>query len=154
MRFALSALAAALAFPAQAGVTPSQMMANVFRFSEAGAVLEICFASEAFGALPPERAGALRQQAGRLARLARAIGQYYEDSTIAATYEATRDRIAAESRLKLHVKNHYGYCGENLVAEMDKYLAENELLLGRYFSQPNPRSTQKRPPEPGPPSRK
>jgi len=40
------------------------------------------------------------------------------------------------------------------VAEMDRYLSENEQLLGRYFSQPNAPSTGKRPPEPGPPTRK
>lgn len=155
MRFALFLLAVlAASGPAHAGVAPSTMMANVFRFSEAGAVLEICFASEAFKSLAAEKAEALKQQAGRIARLVKAIGQYYEDDSVHPTYEATRDRIAGESRLRLHVKNHYGYCGEKLTAEMDKYLAENELLLGRYFSQPNTKSTQKRPPDPGPPAKK
>ena len=124
------------------------MMANVYRFSEAGAVLQICFASPAFKTLPAERSDALRAQSVRLSRLVKAIGQYYGDSTVHPTYEATRERIAAESRLRLHMKNHYDYCGERLVADMDRYLAENELLLGRYFTQPNPKSTQKRPPEP------
>ena len=136
---------------AHAGVTPSTMMGNVYRFSEAGAVLEVCFASPAFKSLPPERAEALRGLAARLARLVKAIGQYYDDSSVFPSYEATRARIAGESRLKLHVKNHFDYCGERLVTEMDRYLDENEQLLGRYFTQPNPKSTQKRPPEPGPP---
>lgn len=139
---------------AVAGVAPSTMMANVYRFSEAGAVLEICFASSAFGALPAEKAGALRALATRLDRLVKAIGQYYDDSMVYASYDATRARIAGESRLRLHVKTHYEYCGERLVGEMDRYLDENEQLLGRYFSTPRPPSTQKRPPEPGPPSRK
>ena len=147
-------LAAAAVISAHAGVAPSTMMANVFRFSEAGAVLQICFASEAFKAVPAERAAALRQQAARLERLVKAIGQYYEDPTIPSTYDATRARIAGESRLRLHVKNHYEYCGERLLAEMDKYLAENELLLGRYFSEPRPRAQDKRPPDPGPPAKK
>jgi hypothetical protein len=137
-----------------AGNAPSTMMANVYRFSEAGAVLEICFASPAYKSLPPERAEALRALSARIARLVKAIGQYYGDRTVHPSYEATRDRIAGESRLRLHVKNHYEYCGERLVAEMDKYLAENELLLGRYFSEPRPAATNKRPPEPGPPTRK
>jgi hypothetical protein len=136
---------------AHAGVTPSTMMANVYRFSEAGAVLEVCFESAAFKALPSERADAMRGLSSRLVRLVKAIGQYYGDATVLPTYEATRSRLAGESRLKLHVKNHYEYCGERLATEMDRYLTENELLLGRYFSQDNPRSTQKRPPEPGPP---
>jgi hypothetical protein len=148
--------AACLAFclactAAHAEVTPSTMMANVYRFSEAGAVLEICFASPAFKAAPRERVEALEALALRIRRLVKAIGQYYGDASLHPTYEATRSRIAAESRLRLHVKNHYEYCGERLVADLDAYLAENELLLGRYFSQPNAKSTQKRPPEPGPP---
>ena len=153
MRLALSALAA-LALGAHAGVTPSTMMANVFRFSEAGAVLKICLDSDAFKAVPAERAAALKQQAARIERLVKAIGQYYEDPTIPSTYDATRARIAGESRLRLHVKNHYEYCGEKLVAEMDKYLAENELLLGRYFSEPRPRARDKVAPQPGPPAGK
>ena len=147
-------LAACTAGAAHAATPPSTMMANVYRFSEAGAVLEVCFASPAFKAVPPERAEALRALSQRLARLVKAIGQYYGDSSIHASYEATRDRIARESRLRLHVKNHYDWCGERLIADLDKYLAENELLLGRYFSQPNAGVTNKRPPEPGPPSRK
>lgn len=137
-----------------AGVAPSTMMANVYRFSEAGAVLEICFASEAFPRLEPAKAAALRALADRLGRLAKAIGQYYDDPSLAATYAATRDRIARESRLRLHVKNHYDYCGERLATEMDRYVAENEQLLAGYFSQSPPRPTGKRPPEPGPPARR
>ena len=148
MRAGLSLLLSFACVAAHADVTPSTMMANVYRFSEAGAVLEICFASPSFKTQPAERIDALRAQSARLARLVKAIGQYYGDSSVHPTYEATRARIAAESRLRLHVKNHYEYCGERLVADMDRYLAENELLLGRYFTQPNPRSTQKRPPEP------
>ena len=151
--FTLATLLATLG-TAHAGVTPSTMMANVYRFSEAGAVLEICYSSAAYAALPAERAEALRGLSTRLTRLVKAIGQYYEDGSVYASYEATRARIAGESRLKLHVKNHYEYCGERLVAEMDRYLSENEQLLGRYFSQPNAPSTGKRPPEPGPPKRK
>lgn len=136
-----------------AAVAPPTMMANVYRFSEAAAVLEICFASEAFPRLPAERSSALRALAGRIGKLVEAIGRYYGDGTLHATFEATRDRIARESRLKLHVKNHYEYCGERLAAEMDRYVAENEVLLASYFSQSPARPTRKRPPEPGPPRR-
>lgn len=138
---------------AQAGTTPPTMVGNVYRFSEAAAVLEICFASDAFRQLPAERAEALRGLSGRLTRLVKAIGQYYEDGDIHPTYEATRARIAADSELRLHVRNHYQYCGERLATQMEKYVVENELLLGRYFSQPKPRPAQKRPPEPPPAQR-
>lgn len=136
---------------AHAGTAPSTMMANVYRFSEAGAVLEVCFSSPAFKALSPERAEAMKSLGTRLARLVKAIGQYYEDASVFPSYEATRSRLAAESRLRLHLKNHYDYCGPRLAAEMDRYLGENEQLLGRYFSQEPPKAGNKRPPDPAPP---
>lgn len=156
MRFALFILASGLAFATacRAGVAPSTMMGNVFRFSEAGAVLEICFASDAYKKLAPAKAENLRSLSGRLGRLVKAIGQYYDDDSIHPTYEATRARIAGESRLKLHMKNHYEYCGDRLATEMEKYVAENEQLLGGYFSKPRPGWKEKRAPEPGPPARK
>ena len=140
---------------AAAPVTPSTMMANVFRLSEAGAVLEICFASANFGTVPAERAAKLRELSQRLAAVVGAIGTHYKDSTLLPTYEATRDRIAGESRLRLHVKNHYEYCGERLATEMEKYAAENEDLVVGYFKRGAPKAQQRRPPDPPPvPSKK
>lgn len=138
---------------AAAPVTPSTMMANVFRLSEAGAVLEICFASAAFGTAPPERAEKLRQLAQRMAAVVGAIGTHYTDDTLVPTYEATRDRIAGESRLRLHVKNHYEYCGERLATEMEKYVAENEDLIVGYFKRGAPKAVQRRTPDPPPVAR-
>lgn len=160
MRNALSRLAIVLALaatlapvPSRAGTAPSTMMANVYRFSEAGAVLEVCFTSPAFARLARDRAEGMRALGERLTRLVKAIGRYYGDASVFPSYEATRSRLAAESRLRLHVKNHYDYCGPRLAAEMDRYLAENEQLLGSYFSQDPPKGPHKRPPEPGPPKK-
>ncbi|HYC38435.1 MAG TPA: hypothetical protein VEC19_18550 [Usitatibacter sp.] len=148
-------LGAALAFaclsmPVSALQTPPQMMANVFRFSEAGAVLEICFASEAFKALPGEKSAKLRQLAARLSGLVQRIGTHWSDPSLLPTYEATRDRIAAESRLKLHVKNHYDYCGEKLASSMEQYVVENEALIAPVFLSAPTRAVPRRPPEPQP----
>ena len=153
MRFLL-ALLALLPLSANALQTPPQMMANVFRFSEAGAVLEICFASAAFEATPPDRAGKLRQLAMRISGLVKQIGTHWSDSSLLPTYEATRDRIAGESRLKLHVKNHYEYCGEKLAADMEKYVVENEALIAPVFLTAPSKALPRRPPDPGPPVRK
>lgn len=152
-----AALAAALLLvlaggAASAGTAPSRMMANVFRLSEAGAVLQVCFASDAFKALPAQKAARLKDLGLRLARVVESIGRYYDDGSLPETYEATRDRIAGESRLRLHVKNYYQYCGDRLASEMEAYVAENEALLGTYFAKPRPpRNQQKAPPREGPP---
>ena len=147
--FTLATLLATLG-TAHAGVTPSTMMANVYRFSEAGAVLEICYSSAAYAALPAERAEALRGLSTRLTRLVKAIGQYYEDGSVYASYEATRARIAGESRLKLHVKNHYEYCGEKLAADREKYVVENEALIAPVFLTAPTRALPRHPPGPPP----
>lgn len=153
-------LAAGLAMTAALGaaaapVTPSTMMANVFHLSQAGAVLEICFASAAFKAAPEERSAKLKQQAERLTGLVKKIGVHWSDPSLVPTYEATRDRIAGESRLKLHVKNYYEYCGEKLATEMEKYVVENEALLAPVFltapTKAVPRRAPDSPPAPQPP---
>lgn len=150
LRLAATAAMAVGLHAAAAPVTPSTMMANVFRLSEAGAVLEICFASAAFGNAPAERAAKLRELSQRLAAVVGAIGTHYRDGTLLPTYEATRDRIAGESRLRLHVKNYYEYCGERLATEMEKYVAENEELVVGYFKRGAPKSQQRRTPDPPP----
>ena len=149
MRYLLALLALA-AFPAQALQTPPQMMANVFRFSEAGAVLEICFESAAFKAAPPDRSAKLKLLATRLSGLVKQIGSHWSDSSLLPTYEATRDRIAGESRLKLHVKNYYEYCGERLATEMEKYVVENEALIAPVFLTAPTKAVPRRPPDPPP----
>ena len=149
MRLLLAALAL-LALPVHALQTPPQMMANVFRFSEAGAVLEICFDSPAFREAPAERAAKLKQLAGRLTGLVKQIGAHWKDASLLPTYEATRDRIAGESRLKLHVKNHYEYCGEKLVSSMEQYVVENEALIAPVFLTAPTRALPRRPPDPPP----
>jgi hypothetical protein len=135
---------------AQAAVTPSRMMANVFRFSEAGAVLEVCFASHAYPALPAEKAAQLRGLAERIAKLVRGIGARYQDDSLLPTYEATRDRIAGSAELKLRVKNDYQYCGERLATGMEKYVAENEALIGAFLAKPPSKAVQRRQPDPPP----
>ena len=130
--------------------TPPQMMANVFRFSEAGAVLEICFASAAFKEAPAERSTKLKLLASRISGLVKQIGAHWSDATLLPTYEATRDRIAGESRLKLHVKNYYEYCGEKLATDMEKYVVENEALIAPVFLSAPTRAMPRRPPDPPP----
>lgn len=149
MRLLLTLLAL-LPLTAHALQTPPQMMANVFRFSEAGAVLEICFDSAAFKAAPAERAAKLKQLAGRLSGLVKQIGTHWHDSSLLPTYEATRDRIAGESRLKLHVKNHYEYCGDRLATEMEKYVVENEVLIAPVFLTAPTKAVPRRAPDPPP----
>ena len=146
----LLALLALLPLSAHALQTPPQMMANVFRFSEAGAVLEICFKSAAFTAAPAERAAKLTLLAARLSGLVKQIGSHWSDSSLLPTYEATRDRIAGESRLLLHVKNHYEYCGERLATEMENYVVENEALIAPVFLSAPTRAVPRREPDPPP----
>jgi hypothetical protein len=134
MRLRSIALAAFLAaMPAFAATPPSQMMANVYRLTQASAVLDICFTSAAFKSLPGDEAAKLRDMSRRIGDLIGAIGMHYGDHTLADIYDATRARIAADTNLQLHVKNHYQYCGEKLATSMSAYVVENEALLNGFF---------------------
>ena len=133
MRFALAPILLAAALPALAATPPSQMMANVYRLTQASAVLDICFASAAFKSLPGDDAAKLKDLSRRIGDLIGAIGMHYGDHTLADTYDATRARIAADTNLQLHVKNHYDYCGEKLATSMGAYVVENEALLNGFF---------------------
>lgn len=127
------AVGAVLALPAAGAMPPSRMMANVYLLAEAGAMLDICLASPAYEALPPEQAGELQGLATRLATLVRSIGSHYGDADLEAVFKATKARLSAEPGVKLHVRNNFEYCGERLVDPLRAYVAENEGLMARFF---------------------
>jgi hypothetical protein len=143
MRLALGSILLAAALPALAATPPSQMMANMYRLTQASAVLDICFASAAFKSLPGDEAARLKGLSRRIGELIGAIGMHYQDHTLADTYDATRAHIAADTNLQLHVKNHYQYCGEKLATSMDAYVAENEALLNGFFGKDASKSRRK-----------
>ena len=132
-RFAAGSLAVlAVAFPAL-GATPPKMMANVYRLTEAGAVMNICLESPSYKALASEKASQVDGLVVRLADLVRAIGRHYKDDELYTTYEMTKARISAGPELKSYARDHYQFCGDLLLREMEAYVAENEALITGYF---------------------
>lgn len=129
----LAASAASTVLAAAAATPPGPMMANVYRLTEASAVLSICFESAEFKSLPTDRATSLKDLSARLGDLVQGIAGHYRDDSLYVTYENTRARIAADGRLKLQVKQMYQYCGERLSTEMERYVAENEALINGYL---------------------
>ena len=138
----LAALACslALALPAAAATpaphpkqAPDTKMSNVYLLAHAGAILEVCRASPAADTFPEEKAREIADLSGRLAELVRTIGQYYRDSDVPELYESTKARMAADTKLKFHVKNNHQYCGERTLGEMRAYVAENEESFRKFF---------------------
>ncbi len=115
------------------------MMANVYRLTEAGAALDVCFKSSEYKALPTERVLELQGLSNRLGDLVRAIGKHYSDEGLYQIYESTKARISADPKLKLHVKNYYQYCGDRLAREMEAYVSENETLINEFLKKQSPR---------------
>jgi hypothetical protein len=132
-RIALVALAMGSA-QATAALPPSGMMANVYRLTEAAAVLTVCVESPSFGELPADKALQLRELLSRLGALVDSIGRHYGDETMPATFEATRGRIAGEAAMRGYVKAKYQYCGDALLVDMSEYVETNEKLIGGYFA--------------------
>lgn len=129
----LAAALLAAALPAAAATPPSRMMANVYLLAEAGAMIDICIASPAFKELSPSGAREVEGFDRRLAGIVRAIGAHYGEQGLDDVYAATKTRIAADPRLKFHVRNNYAYCGDHLIGQLRTYVAENEAMLGDYF---------------------
>ena len=130
---AILAAAGALFGNAAAAGTPSGMMANVYRLTEAAAVVTICTESPAFSELPADKVIAFNDLLARLGDLVGSIARHYGDETLQETFEATRGRIAGETVMKGYAKTKYQYCGDALLVDMQDYVETNEKLIGGYF---------------------
>ena len=60
------------------------------------------------------------------------IGTHYRDAELMGVYEATKANMAADTRLRFHVKKNHQNCGERTMGEMRAYVAENEALIGKF----------------------
>jgi hypothetical protein len=134
VRASLAAGLVAASLSAGAEAPPPQMMANVYRLTEAAAVLTVCVESPAFASLAPDKAAQVRGQVGRIAALVANIARYYKDATLPETHEATRKRIAGEPQMQGYAKGKYQYCGDALLRDMEAYVAENETLINGYIA--------------------
>jgi hypothetical protein len=122
--------------------TPPTMMANVYRLTEAAAVLGVCAESPAYRDLPADKASQVQGLLTRIGDLVQAIARHYRDDSLFVTFEKTKARIAGERVMQNYVKTKYKYCGEQLFRDMEAYVAENEKLITGYFSrQPGGRSS-------------
>src|SRR5215213_6249574 len=84
---------------AAAATPPSGMMANVYRLTEAAAVVTVCRESDNFRQLPADKAAQFDGFASRLRTVVEAIGRHYQDDAMPATFEATRLKIAGETAM-------------------------------------------------------
>lgn len=139
-RIALPVLLAA-ALAAGAAAPPNvprklddRRMSNVYVLAHAGAILDICLASPEAAAFPEAKSREIGDLAARLAAVVRSIGAHFRDSSLASIYEATKANMAADTKLRFHVKNNHQYCGERTLGEMRAYVAENEALIGNYLA--------------------
>ena len=110
------------------------MMANVYRLTEAAAVLTACIDSPAFKSLPADKSAQVQGQRARIAVLVGNIGKYYKDGALQEIYEATRARITGEAQMQAYAKGKYQYCGDALLRDMEAYVAENETLINGYIA--------------------
>jgi hypothetical protein len=129
-----TALAAGATTPAKAPrKLDDRRMSNVYALAHAGAILDICLASPDAAAFPEAKSREIGELAARLAAVVRSIGAHFRDSELQSIYDATRANMAADAKLRFHVKNNHQYCGERTLGEMRAYVAENEALIGNYL---------------------
>jgi len=104
---------------------------NVYLLAHVGAILDICSASADAGAFPPEKSREIGDLSARLATLVRAIGTHYRDRELFGVYEATKANMAADEKLRRHVKVGHENCGTRSLGEMRTYVADNETLINQ-----------------------
>lgn len=138
-RFALpttTAMLILLVFPSvsvAAAKVPKRMLHNVAALTQASAVLDVCFRSPAYKALPSQRALKLHGLQIRLTDLVQKIASHYHDDALYTTYELMHFKMSSESSIIGYVKTRYHYCGKPLAKDMDAYVLENEHLIDAYF---------------------
>ena len=113
-------------------------MANVYRLTEAAAVLDICANSPLHRKLSNEKTLHLQGLVTRLGTLVRNIGKHYKDDGLYITFENTKAKIASEAGMQSYSRSKYEYCGDRLFADMDAYVAENEKLINGYLQGQSP----------------
>ena len=123
-----------VAMPGIAATPPGPMMANVYRLTEAAAVLTVCFESPLYTKLSNDKALQLHGLVIRLADLVQNIAKHYKDDALYLTFEATRVKISSEVEMKNYVKSKYEYCGDQLFRDMEAYVSENEKLINGYLN--------------------
>ena len=129
-----AALAAGAATPANVPrKLDDRRMSNVYALAHAGAILDICLASPDAAAFPEAKSREIGDLATRLVAVVRAIGAHFRDRELVSIYDATKANMAADTKLRFHVKSNHQYCGERTLGEMRAYVAENEALIGNYL---------------------
>ena len=107
-------------------------MSTVYVFAQAGAIHDLCMASPDAARFPEAKTKELQELAARLGGIVKTIGTHYRDAELMGVYDATKANMAADTRLRFHVKNNHQNCGERTLGEMRAYVAENEALIGNF----------------------
>lgn len=107
-------------------------MSTVYVLAQAGAILDLCMASPDAAKFPEAKSKELQELAARLGGIVKTIGAHYRDAELVGVYDATKANMAADTRLRFHVKNNHQNCGERTMGDMRAYVAENEALIGKF----------------------
>jgi hypothetical protein len=113
---------------------PKPMADNVFKLTEAAAVLNVCFQSGEYKKLPTEKALKLHDLIIRLTNLVEKISKHYNDDSIFLTYELMRVELSSDPEMEEYVRKEYQCCGDKLLKEMEIYVSENEKAIYDFLS--------------------
>jgi hypothetical protein len=129
---ALHATAPAKADVKAAVPADTRKMSTVYLLAHAGAILDLCLASPDAASFPEAKSREIQDLAGRLGAIVRSIGTHYRDTELQGVYESTKAQMAADTKLRFHVKTNHQNCGERTLGEMRAYVTENESLIGKF----------------------
>ena len=130
---ASTVFAAFFVLPVSAASPPPKMMANVYRLTEAAAVLNVCLESPPYRNLSNEKALQLHGLVIRLKDLVQNVAKHYGDEALYLIFETTKHKLSSDAEMKTYAKSKYQYCGDQLFLDMEAYVTENENLINGYF---------------------
>lgn len=128
----IAAVAFASAATLSLAAKDDRRMSTVYVLSQAGAILDLCMASPDAPKFPETKSKEIQDLSSRLGGIVRLIGTHYRDHELVGVYDATKAQMAADPKLRFHVKNNHQNCGERTMGEMRAYVAENEALIGKF----------------------
>lgn len=128
-----SAALAALTVNTTCAETPKRAEESVRRLAEAAALMNVCFESDAYDALPDETALKFHGLRIRIDALVEKLSNYYKDDALVLAYGVHYVRLSKEKEIIDYAKTHCRYCGERLFIDMEDYVSESEITGQKFI---------------------
>lgn len=115
-------------------VVPEPMLVNLFALTEASAALKICADSPSYAGLTANEQALLQRLQGAIERLVQTIAHKYDDDLFPFFLQTRQDAAARPDKIA-EMRAKYRFCGNDLLAQMNRYVTDSRQKLDYFLSQ-------------------